>query len=226
MELKNYFAQNAAGDVLPDAVAYLYEPGTTTLVTGLQDAAGAALGNPVSANASGLIQFRAPTGEYDLRVTAPGREYTARIQCVDIDEQVAAADAAVELAVAAQAAAEVYAELSGVKIYPTYAAALAAMNAGTLLDGEIARIVSDETEDGRSTWRTVHLDGGATLELDFIAGEYASGGLVFITAETKLVAVPASSAATGELGSLAVDSAYLYVATGHNTWKRIALSAF
>lgn len=38
--------------------------------------------------------------------------------------------------------------------------------------------------------------------------------------------VPASSSAPGQLGQIATDGTYLYVATGTNQWKRIALSSF
>lgn len=224
MELKNYFAQNAAGDVLPDAQAYLYQPGTTELATGLADAAGNPLGNPVAADANGLLQFRAPNGEYDLRVTAPGREYTVRIQCTDVSEGVAEAEAAAALAVSARTSAEALAELSGATVCATHADAVAALS--TLADGAVVRVVEDETQGGRSSWYRVLLGEGASLELDFVAGEYGQGGLVFMHSQLKLVAVPATSTSPGAAGSLAIDAGYLYVAVGTNTWKRAALSAF
>lgn len=37
---------------------------------------------------------------------------------------------------------------------------------------------------------------------------------------------PVTSADTAALGQLATDGTYLYVATGVNQWKRIALSSF
>lgn len=39
-------------------------------------------------------------------------------------------------------------------------------------------------------------------------------------------AVPASVSAGGNIGDMAVDSTHLYIATGLNTWKRVALSSF
>lgn len=90
MELKNYVAQ-WAGEVLPGATCYLYHAGTETLASGLQDAAGAALANPFQAGSDGLIQFAAPNGEYDLRVMSGGRDSRMRVQCLDVAEQLAAA---------------------------------------------------------------------------------------------------------------------------------------
>lgn len=83
MEVKNYFATDTQGNVLGSAQVYLYLAGTTTLATGLQNISGAALGNPFTSDANGLVQFKAPDNNYDLRVVRPGREFTVRIQCFD-----------------------------------------------------------------------------------------------------------------------------------------------
>lgn len=109
MELKSFFAQTSQGLIVPGATCHLYDAGTTTLADGLQDASGAALENPFLADADGLIQFRAPDGEYDLRVMSGGRDYRLRIQCLDITAALAsveaAADRAEEAAQQAEAAA-------------------------------------------------------------------------------------------------------------------------
>lgn len=101
MELKSFFAQDAEGNSLPGATCYLYEPGTSTLASGLQTAAGAALANPFLADADALIQFRAPDGEYDLRVTSGARDYRLRVQCVDLAAAIARAEDAAARAEAA-----------------------------------------------------------------------------------------------------------------------------
>lgn len=101
MELKNYFAQ-WGGEPLPGATCYLYQPGTETLATGMQDADGQELVNPFSAAADGLIQFAAPNGQYDLRVMSGGRDYRVRVQCLDVAEQVAATESARDAAVLAK----------------------------------------------------------------------------------------------------------------------------
>lgn len=83
METKNYFSTDAAGNILPSATCYVYVAGTTDLATGLVNINGASLSNPFTAQPTGLVQFKAPNGEYDLRVTKSGRDFTIRIQCFD-----------------------------------------------------------------------------------------------------------------------------------------------
>lgn len=133
MELKNYVAQ-WAGEVLPGATCYLYQAGTETLASGLQDAAGATLDNPFQAGSDGLIQFAAPNGVYDLRVMSGGRDSRMRVQCLDVAEQLAAAqveadragteaDRAGSEAERAEAARD--AAMANSKIYPDTAAGLA-----------------------------------------------------------------------------------------------------
>lgn len=106
MELKNFFAQDTAGNVIAEATAYVYEPDTVTLVTGLVDKDGDPLDNPFTGTVNGLIQFAAPDGEYDLRVVGASRDFTVRIQCLDASDVVAAAEAARDDAVTAKGEAE------------------------------------------------------------------------------------------------------------------------
>lgn len=228
MELKTYTAQNANGDILPDAVAYLYLPGTTTLAEGLQDAAGNPIGNPLAANANGQLIFAAPNGLYDLRVTTPGREYTQRIQCNDVTDTLAAAEAAASSAAASRIIAEDAAELAGlVAFYPTRAAAAAAI--WHIPAGQIVRVLADETRSGRSTWYRSNAYEGASLELDFLGEQYgvSEDPLVFIKSDdVRLVSVPPAATSNGQVGEMAIDSAYLYLAVATNTWRRVALSTF
>lgn len=84
MEIKNYFAQDAQGNIMPSANCYLYLPGTTTLATGLVDDNGAPISNPFIASGMGQITFGAPNGVYDLRVTLGARDWTIKVQCADI----------------------------------------------------------------------------------------------------------------------------------------------
>ncbi|SEJ69571.1 hypothetical protein SAMN04244572_04932, partial [Azotobacter beijerinckii] len=93
MELKTLFAQDLSGNALRMATCRLYHQGTDTLVSGLQDSTGAALGNPWTTDARGLVQFAAPNGLYDLRVTFGARDYSVRVQCLDVAEQIAAIQA-------------------------------------------------------------------------------------------------------------------------------------
>lgn len=80
MELKNYYVQDAQGNVVANPIVYLYQPGTETLVTGLQKPDGTSLTNPFTGTSQGLVQFAAQDGVYDLRITAPGRDTTMRVQ--------------------------------------------------------------------------------------------------------------------------------------------------
>lgn len=84
MEIKNYFAQDAQGNIMPSANCYLYFPGTTNLATGLVDGNGVPISNPFLASGMGQITFGAPNGVYDLRVTLGSRDWTIKVQCADI----------------------------------------------------------------------------------------------------------------------------------------------
>ncbi|MBP3934724.1 MAG: DUF1565 domain-containing protein, partial [Pseudomonas sp.] len=84
MEIKNYFAQDAQGNIMPSANCYLYLPGTTTLAAGLVDGNGTPISNPFLASGMGQITFGAPNGVYDLRVALGARDWTIKVQCADI----------------------------------------------------------------------------------------------------------------------------------------------
>lgn len=88
MELKNYFAQDSQGNALPVATCYLYQPGTEVLVEGLVNVNNEPLSNPFASGESGLIQFAAPNGRYDLRVVQGGRDYRVRVQCNDVNDAI------------------------------------------------------------------------------------------------------------------------------------------
>lgn len=98
MEIKNYFAQDASGNVMPGARVDVFFPGTTSPVTTLQNAEGGAKANPFFADAKGLIQFAAPNGLYDLKVTSGMTSYTIKIQCADLSDFVGDAQTAASMA--------------------------------------------------------------------------------------------------------------------------------
>lgn len=103
MELKTYFAQDRAGNVVPNATVTIYITGTNTLATGLKTVSDAALSNPFTANADGKIQFKAADGIYDMQI-AYGNQTGARVtfQCIDAVTQIATAQAAATTAVQAK----------------------------------------------------------------------------------------------------------------------------
>lgn len=98
MELKTYFAQDKEGRVLPGASVFLYQSGTTTLVSDVHDKDGNVLPNPFEADGDGLIQLATEDGKYDLRVSKGGLDYTMRVQFLDsaqaVETVVASADRA------------------------------------------------------------------------------------------------------------------------------------
>lgn len=106
MELKNYFAQDTQGNVLPGATCNLYLAGTETLAEGLRDANNEPMANPFTAGSNGLIQFAAPNGTYDLTVSYGGSNYTLRVQCNDVSDSIATVQLAAEQAGQAAGRAE------------------------------------------------------------------------------------------------------------------------
>ncbi|KEX91599.1 hypothetical protein HA62_23370 [Pseudomonas putida] len=106
MELKNYFAQDQLGNALPGATCYLYDRGTENLVSPLIKANGERLTNPFTTSPSGMAQFAAANGIYDLRIVQGPRDYRVNIQCNDVTEDVAAATAAAARAEVARDAAQ------------------------------------------------------------------------------------------------------------------------
>ena len=119
-------------------------------------------------------------------------------------------------------------DLSGA--LPVYAAthADAKLLAFGLASGTPIIIGADERYSGRRTLNRANAAGGASLVLDFVNGIYQREDLVEFVGyvQMQLLDVPATSAAPGFFGAFAADSNYLYVATGANTWKRVALEAF
>lgn len=95
MELKNFFVQDDAGNILNAATCYLYERGTESLVEVLQGANGLSLSNPFMSDQQGLVQFAAPDGLYDLRVVKGSRDYRLRIQCNDVTQTLAATEGSI-----------------------------------------------------------------------------------------------------------------------------------
>ena len=83
MQLKTYFAQDASGNIIPNAQVFVYLAGTTTLASGLVDQDGAPLTNPFNADSSAAVVFAAPDGEYDVKCSGASRTVTIRAQLFD-----------------------------------------------------------------------------------------------------------------------------------------------
>lgn len=150
MELKTYFAQDAAGNIISSAIVNVFLQGTTTLATGLTRADGTPLENPFAADGAGRIQFRAPDGYYDVQVSAgPGIIQTLTIQCVDYSGAKADADRAEAAADLADVSAE------------------QAQNALNSITG----INTNFEQNSREQWRRSLADAGLTL----VSGSFEEG---------------------------------------------------
>ena len=105
MELKNFFAQDDAGNILSEATCYVYLRGTESLAGGLMKANGLAQTNPLTTDQKGFAEFAAPNGLYDVRVVKGARDFRIRLQFNDVAETVEAAETAAVRAETAQDAA-------------------------------------------------------------------------------------------------------------------------
>ena len=106
MELKNFFAQDDAGNALSEATCYVYKRGTESFASGLKKANGIPLGIPFTTDLVGFVEFAAPNGLYDVRVIKGDRDYRIRMQFNDVTETVATAEAAADRAELARDAAQ------------------------------------------------------------------------------------------------------------------------
>lgn len=68
MELKNFWAQDSAGNSVASPTVTVYAAGTTTLATGLVNGSGAGISNPFTGTIAGQITFAAPDGDYDVSI--------------------------------------------------------------------------------------------------------------------------------------------------------------
>lgn len=96
MQLKTFFVQDRFGNVQPGAKVYVYERGTQNLVSGLKDAAGQALSNPVVADAQGAVSIVADDGIYSVRTVSAMHDITVDMQFVDMHAAAQAAQAALD----------------------------------------------------------------------------------------------------------------------------------
>jgi murein DD-endopeptidase MepM/ murein hydrolase activator NlpD len=71
------------------------------------------------------------------------------------------------------------------------------------------------------TTMTFTVNSGNRATLDSTALTLLSGVDLRIPTQT-----PASASATGTVGTIAWDGSFLYVATGSDTWKRVAIATW
>jgi hypothetical protein len=65
-----------------------------------------------------------------------------------------------------------------------------------------------------------------TYNSDFKSFQVYNGTQFSTLLNLGVATAPASSAATGVKGQTFVDDTYFYIATGVNSWRRVALSTF
>lgn len=209
MELKNFFAQDNAGNVIPSAVAYLYEPGTEVLVSGLKDAAGAPLGNPFVANGQGQLQFAAPDGEYDLRVEGAGRDFTLRVRFIDVPAALESVATNAETAAAA-------ATSSSADAASATASATSAASSAATATGAASTATTKASEASASATAAASSASSASTSASSAAGSAAGAALKAVEADSSATAAAssASSAAASAAAAATFDPALFMPKTG------------
>ena len=105
MELKSFFAQDDEGNKLPGAECYVYQRGTENLIASIFKPNGLAQTNPFTTDNTGLAQFAAANGLYDVRVKTTGRDFRISLQFNDVTDTLTAAAIAADRSEAARDAA-------------------------------------------------------------------------------------------------------------------------
>lgn len=105
MELKNFYTQDTQGNILPGAQVYVYQRGTSNLVS-VFDSTGNPKTNPFPSDDDALATFAVANGVYDVRVVSGERDTKLPMQFFDTAQGMAAVAALVEQAQAAADEAE------------------------------------------------------------------------------------------------------------------------
>ncbi len=106
MQVITRFIQDSRGNIVAGATASIFDAGTTDLVTGLLKVDGTPVSNPLTSTDQGLVEFQAPTGDYDLLVSKGALSYRTRVQVLDIEAAQEAAAAAAGSVLEIEAIAE------------------------------------------------------------------------------------------------------------------------
>lgn len=167
MEIKNYFAQDTSGNIIPNAQVLVYQNGTQIPATGLKNPDGSDLENPFNASVNGQITFAAPDGVYDLRVVGALRDYTIKgIQLLDVTQSKADAAASATAAQAAKSSAESARDAAQLSagVYPSTSEGLAATT-----DGKYFNVISGNASQYVNLYR--NNAGTAVLEKTYPSAE-------------------------------------------------------
>ncbi|WP_374961026.1 hypothetical protein [Spongiibacter tropicus] len=213
MEVKNYFAFTAENKPIPFCTAYLYEAGTSNLVSGLTDKNGNPIDNPFQADKDGLVQFAGPNGVYDLRFKSSLRDYRIRVSIIDtaailnaadqvgdlltqIDALAAAAETAKGIAEsaadAAAASGEVYDSTADALSNGVYSLdSLVAGSGGT--DGTYPLAFSGGGGSGAAGWFTVASGAVSAYQITARGVGYTSAPTVSFAASSGLTGASATA---------------------------------
>lgn len=134
---------------------------------------------------------------------------------------------------AAQSLVGIQNYIIGTDFYKTYTTYSAAFNDFlNRQDGQIVKVLNDETRSGRVSYYLVDFVDPISLQLKFTAGDYRIGNaidqLTFAREEdfSRVLTAPASSTAPGSVGDIFIDASFLYYCYAPNAWRRIASSTF
>lgn len=184
MQLQNFYAQDANGNIIPSATCSLYFPGTTTLATGLQDASGNPLSNPFTAAENGLVAVSAPQGYYDLEMLSGARTGKIRVQFIDTaqvaSDAAAAQSSASSASSSAQSAQQAKTDTQG--LYNN----LTSTNGATLV----------KTSDGSNVQTSLNGKQGSSVNLTALSGlSGAANQLPYFTAAGSMTLAALTSQA-------------------------------
>ena len=93
--------------------------------------------------------------------------------------------------------------------------------------GKIRMVASTMNIGGHTSIGTIIQSGGlpaVTLSASDQSATFAGAATIAGTVIHTLSATPATSTATGTVGTISWDASYIYICTAANTWKRVAIA--
>ena len=217
MELKTYVAQDSTGAVIPGAQATLYIDGTNDLATGLANADGEPIANPMVTNSGGAITFRAPNGIYQLQFNLGpilGTRFT--IQFLDVTETIDQVEGI------AEKAADLVEEAKTIYDADLYDTAFDALQDATLLPGKYFRVIGNAGQSAFNYYKKM----STTNYILMASIPTAQQVTTMNTAMTSKLEISVFNAVIQKQDPLTPASDVGYVvrdARGYQTWLAVSL---